>query len=760
MRPDVNHAEFILYIGAFPGHSGKPMSTIARQVAQQTGEGTLKIVVVDPVMCGGAISPVGKNTKWIPIKPTTDSAFIMGMLHWIIENQRYNEDYLSSPHLAAAKSKGFASWCNASHLVIVDESHPNNRKLLRAEDLGLAVPPSTDPTKTVDYFMVIDPETNQPAIYNQVSRADLVFDGEVQAKSGGSIRVKTAFAILKESVFSQGIAEYSQICKVPEETIMDIAREFTAHGTKVAVDGTGNTASANGYDIANAMHVLATMVGCHNLKGGMLERRVAYKSLVKGPRYDLGTVANAPNIKGKGILLSRTGVPYEKTPEYKQKVAKGENPYPSKLPWHPIGSASDNQAFFSVINSYPYQTKILMLWMANPLMSVPAAGRQEIIDELKKVARVPLIIAMDAFMAETTALADYIIPDTTPYESWGLANNEGNTSEKVTTLRWPVVEPLTAKLSDNRHACYENYIIDVAKAIGLPGFGEKAIKDTDGNTYALNTPEDYFLRGVANVAFDGQPVPDLTDEEMQIQDLESCMQNWKDCLKPEEYRKAVFILSRGGRFEEFGQGYAGDRTKYPQEGCFNLYGEKMALAKNSFTGQYFRSGTLVYNPETLADGTSLDQLFPEAEWPFKAAAYKPKFRSVSMLENSILRELNQTNKVEINPEDAAQLGLVSGDKVRLVSATGGEAEGILQVRQGIARGSVGIAYGYGHWEYGVKKHTLGEKELSALPGAGQGVFHSGISLIDPKVKNGIFGFSEMSTGGTSRNGGAFKILKV
>lgn len=756
----MNHAEFILYIGAFPGHSGKPMSAIARQVAKQTGEGKLKVVVVDPVLCGGAISPVGKNTKWIPIKPTTDSAFIMGMLYWIMDNKRYNSDYLSSPHLAAAKNKGFASWCNASHLVIVDENHPNHRKLLRAEDLGLEVPPSSNPTEKVNYFMVIDPETKGPAIYDQVSTADLLFDGQVQNKAGQSIKVKTAFVLLQESVFSQGIADYSEICKIPEETITEVAREFTSHGTKVAVDGMGNTASANGYDIANAMHTLATMVGCYNMKGGMINRRVAYKSLAAGPRYNLSTIANAPKIKGKGILISRTGVPFETTAEYKQKIAKGENPYPSKFPWHPIGSASDNQALFSVVNSYPYQAKVMMVWMSNPLMTTPAAGRQEIIDELKKVERVPLLIAIDAFMGETTSLADYIIPDTTPYESWALANSEGNTSEKVTTLRWPVVTPLTAKLSDKRHACYENYIIDVAKAIGLPGFGENAIKDADGNTYALNTPEDYFLRGVTNVAFDGEPVPDITDEEMKIQDLESAMQDWQGSLKPEEYRKAAFILSRGGRFEEYDKGYEGDHSKYPYEGCYNLYVEQMALAKNSFTGEYIQAGTLVYNPESFSDGTPINQLFPEAEWPFKAVSYKAKFRSVSMLENSILRELNQTNKVEINPEDAAQLGLASGDKVRLVSATGGEAEGILQVRQGIARGSVGIAYGYGHWEYGAKKHTLGEKEVSATPGSGQGVFLSGISLIDPKVKNGIFGFSEMSTGGTSRNGGAFKILKV
>jgi len=761
MRPDINHAEFILYIGAYPGNSGKPMSAIARQAAKQTSEGNLKIVVVDPVMCGGAISPIGNNTRWIPIKPTTDAAFIMGMLHWIIKNQRYNKQYLNSPNLTAARNKGFNSWCNATHLVIMDENHPNNRKLLRAEDLGLEVPKNQDPTKKADYFIVIEPTTKNAVRHDQASdTADLFFNGEVQDKDGRTIKVKTAFNLLQESVLSKEIKDYAEICGVPQETIIEIAQEFTSHGTKVAVDGMGNTAAANGYDTSNAIHVLALMTGCHNLKGGMIKRRVAYKSIADGPRYNLGTIENAPDIKGKGILLSRTGVPYEKTPEYKNKVDRGENPYPSKFPWHPLGSASDNQAIFSVINSYPYQTKVMTVWMANPLMTVPAAGRQEVIEELKKIERVPLIIGIDAFMGETTALADYIIPDTTPYESWGLANSEGNTSEKVTTLRWPVVTPLTVKISGNRYACYDNYIIDVAKELGLPGFGEKALTDTEGNYHPLNKREDFFLRGVVNVAYDGEPVEDISDEEINLQDLDNAMKDWRDSIKEEEYRKAAFILSRGGRFEEYEKGYEGKYSKYPHEGCYNLYVEKMALAKNSFTGKYFQPGILVYNPEYFADGTPIEQLFPESEWPFKAVSYKAKFRSVSMLENSILKSLNKANKIEINIEDAELLGLKNGDKVKLVSATGGESIGILEVRQGIAKGTVGVAFGYGHWEYGTKQHTIGDKATPPNPIPGEGVFLAGISLIDPTVKNGLFGLSEMSTGGTSRNGGAFKIVKL
>ena len=171
------------------------------------------------------------------------------------------------------------------------------------------------------------------------------------------------------------------------------------------------------------------------------------------------TVEGAP--KTKGTVISRTGVRYETTTEYKEKVAKGENPYPSKLPWHPIGSASDNQAVFSIINQYPYQAKIMINWMANPLMGTPSAARKGVIEKLSDVKVLPLYISVDAFMGESTYLADYVIPDTTQFENWGIPTSTGQIATKLSKVRWPVVEPMTMKLEDGRHACFENYVIDV-----------------------------------------------------------------------------------------------------------------------------------------------------------------------------------------------------------------------------------------------------------------------------------------------------------
>lgn len=759
LKPDIVNADYILYLGAYPGHSGKPMQAIGRQAAIRAAEGKLRFDVVDPVLAGGAVSPVGGQARWVPIKPTTDTAFAMALMRWMIENNRVDTDYLASPNLAAARAKGFNSWTNAAHLVVDDPSHPGHRRLLRAEDLGLPVPaaPQTPaPAPKPEHFVVIDKADGQPALHSASGAGDLLYSGTLTDAAGRQVKVKTAFVLLKESVLATDGKEYSKICGVPEATIAGIAAEFTAHGTRVGVDGMGNTAAANGFDIALALYLLPALTGSYNKKGGMITRRNSYKTFGPGPRYNLAAIAGGP--QRKGVNIGRTGFAYEKTSEYKTKKERGENPYPSRLPWYSFGGASDNQFLFSAVNSYPYQAKILMVWMANPLMTSAAAGGRAVQDELGKVERVPLIIGIDAFMGETTALADYIVPDTTPYESWGIANTEGNCAGKVSSLRWPIVQPMTAKLGDGRFACFENYIIDAAKLIGLPGFGDNAIPGADKKLYPLNRPADYFLKAAANAAFDGTPVPGLSAREAGMQGLDEIAADWKNSVTAEEWPKVAYLISRGGRFEAYGEGFKRDDHNYPYTGCVNIYIERMATAKNSFTGKPY-SGVIGYTPEAFADDTPVEQAFPPDKWPFKAVSYKAKFRSVSMLVNTSLRSLSKTNAIEINPADAAAQGLKDGQKVKLIAATGGEAVGLLKVRPGIARGTVAVAFGYGHWEYGARPYQVGGKKIGGDASRGTGVNLSAISLTDPKVKT-VFGHSEMSTGTAGRNGGAFRIEKV
>lgn len=110
--------------------------------------------------------------------------------------------------------------------------------------------------------------------------------------------------------------------------------------------------------------------------------------------------------------------------------------------------------------------------------------------------------------------------------------------------------------------------------------------------------------------------------------------------------------------------------------------------------------------------------------------------------------MGKTNYVEMNEIDAQKLGIATGDTVKVTPATGQEFQGEALVRPGIAQGSIGITFGYGHWEYGATKHAIeSEGDIGGKESIGTGVHL--LNLLDPKVK-APFAFSESSSGGPGR----------
>ena len=132
MKPDALNAEFIVFFGtgAFEANFGPP--PMSEKITSGIVSGRLKIAVVDPRLSKTA----AKAWKWLPVKPGGDAALALGMIRWIIENKRYDEQYLRNANRAAAAQKGESTWSNAAWLVKLDEQgHPG--PLLRARNLGL-----------------------------------------------------------------------------------------------------------------------------------------------------------------------------------------------------------------------------------------------------------------------------------------------------------------------------------------------------------------------------------------------------------------------------------------------------------------------------------------------------------------------------------------------------------------------------------------------------------------------------------------------
>lgn len=728
-KPDWHNAEFVIFIGTAPGNAGNPFKRQGTILAAARATGKLTYVVVDPVLNHAETMAAGDRARWVPIKPGTDGALAMAMIRWILDNERHDAKYLAQPSAKAAEAAGEAGFSNATHLVVVEKDHPRNGRFLRGSDLGLALP-EADRYGDKDPFVVIDQATGQPVFADQASGPAVLFHDAPVTVPAGPLAVKTSLALLRDEARKLTLEQYATACGVPLETVVHLARELTSHGKRAAVSAHGGMMAGNGFYNAFAVVMLNTLIGNLNWKGGTLFGGGRFPA-DKG-RYALDDFDGA--VKPKGTPLGRN-VPYEKTSEFAKKKEAGK-PYPAEAPWFPNAPGLATEWLGSIASGYPYPVKALFLWSANPVYGIP--GARQHLETLKDPKRLPLIVAVDPFLNESSALADYVVPDSLMYESWGFAGAWAGVPTRMTTARWPVVPPKAQKLPDGQAIGMETFFIALAKALALPGFGANAIADAEGSKHPLDRPEDYYLRAAANVAFGGkQPVADASDDDIRLTGLDRLLPALHSTLKPEEWRKAAAVLAKGGRAQPQGQTFDGDKAANPFKGMMVVYNEGLGTAKSAVTGRRF-AGTPTWAPPAFADGTPVRKLYPESEWPFQLVSFKSPLQNSYSIGVAALRRLQRDNPAILHVDDAARLGIRTGDRIRL-STPGGSVVATAQVRHGVRPGVIAIEHGWGHKELGARAHVIDGRGQPELPELAAGVNLNDLGLIDPSRKDkGIF----------------------
>lgn len=675
MIPDYENAEMVIVWGTNPMTANRGPTTFAPMITNALERG-MKMVVIDPRFSKTA----EKAHQWIPVKPGGDGALAMAMCRWIIENNRYDEMYLQNPNRDAAERDEEATWSDASYLVNVSDK---KRPFLRAKDLGIGA----------EEFVVI--ENGKPVAHTKASNGKL----EVNTVING-MKVKSVFTIFKEKALEKTMQEYSQMCDVPVDQISQLAREFTSHGKKVGIHSyRGPAMHANGYYSVRAINMLNHLVGNHDWKGGDTSLSAKFKA-TEG-RYDLATVPNAN--KAWGIPVTRHKVPYEKTSLFKK------DGYPAKRPWYPLGNKLIQDVLPSSAEGYPYKIRALIINRTSPVMSGPRSEMQEKFIKDPKV--VELVVSSDTVIGETTKFADYVLPDLAYLESW-------NSEDIFPIIKYKfagVIQPVTRIIPDARPT--EQVYIDLLKAMGLPGVGEKAL--TDGSS--IHTPEDYYLKRIANIAFDGKkPVQDANAEEMKI--FEKARKNalgkyfdinkLKNTVKPEEWSKVVYVLNRGGRFEPQGDEYKGNQLKYQWNNLVHFYDEKAAGFKSAYTGKFFEGVPFAeeirtYNGEVYKPNKPLQFI----NWKSRNMA---THRTES---NAWLREIRSENFLWVNPADASKRGIKTGDEV-FISSNSTKVKAAVLVTQGIKPGVVGANFSFGHSAYGSSEIKIDGKKTDAVKAYG------------------------------------------
>ncbi len=742
-QADQNWSEFIIFVGSSPFEANYPPLRTPG-ITMGLTDGRLKIAVVDPRLSKTA----AKAWKWVPAKPGSEGALALGMIRWVLEHERFDKRYLANANKAAATEDGEPTWSNSCWLVKVKDGKPGD--LLRASDLGL---PKEKRTATVkdekvkyefDPFMVLasgkpvpfDPNDEKSAVHG-----DLFIDGEV-----GGHRVKTALQLLAEEARKHTVEEWAEICGIAAKDIVELAREFTSHGKRAVADiHRGVSQHTNGFYNCLAWNALNLLIGNYDWRGGF----------VKSSTYDhTGGKAGGPfNFKdgmhpkkakpfGLGILRERQ---FEETTLFEGK-------YPAKRPWFPNATDIYQEILPSAGDAYPYPVKCLLLYMGTPGYAIPAGNTQ--IEVLADVSKLPLFIASDIVIGESSMYADYIIPDLSFYERWEFHGSHPNNIWKVQPVRQPGIAPIpeTVKVfGEEMPISLEAFMLAVAEKLGLPGFGP----DGFGAGQSFKRPEDFYLRMVANIASGEKPdgsdaVPEASDEELRIFEAARRhlpksvfdLDKWRAAVGP-NWKRVVYVLGRGGRYQDYEKAFDGEKVKNKYGKQINLYCEKVAKTKDSMTGKSVL-GIASYFP--LAD--SLGRPLEARDGDLLLITHREMFHTKSRTPgNPWLRELFPENAILLAARDARRLGYRTGDLVRVVSESNPEGVwelpnfgkkpmvGRVQVIQGIRPGVISFSLGHGHWAYGASDVWIDGKRVPGDPRRGTGVHANAAMAVDAHLRN-------------------------
>lgn len=705
LKADLWETEYILVFGANLYAALQPGPTTAGGVlAERAAAGEVKFVVIDP----RAHEATAAAEEWVPIKPGKDGALALGLLRVLFEEGLFDRDFLAVPNLKAAKARGRNVFTNATHLVIVKGERVGS--FLRVKDVPGLSGKAKDP--------VVVGEDGRFSSAERVSSARLSWEGEL-----AGFKVKTAFLLFKEAVLAHSLSFYARECGVPEETIKRLAREFARHAPKSAAfayHGGGNY--VGGAYASYAIALLNALAGNVNRRGGYLCAGGGAAKWQTG-LYDLKKFPGAR--KPRGVKISREKAAYEKTTEFRKKG------YPSKLPWFPFTKGGLSvSALAGIDQAYPYPIKVLFTYFYNPVYTIP--GGQRFVETLKDPKKVPLHVSIDVTVNETNIYADYIVPDVTYLEGhYGFLTPHAP-AQKFTAVRTPVVAPKTGCTKNGRPFCLETFLIDLAMYLKLPGFGEAAIPGK-GHVFPLLKAEDYYLRGIANLAQNAQ-VPPAPEEERLFVEKNYLVAYHREILSPEEWRQVCTVLARGGVF-------------YPNEAAFDAHGnlkkgipkvclwnEHLAQSHNSLTGRPYW-GTVRYEVARDAAGRKIEEL--DAEFPLVLISHKTALHTQSrtICYRQALAYEGEP-RLLINPEDARSLRLEDGELVRLCTRSFPEGVSIrLRFSSLVRPGCVVYPFHYGHTQHGASALTVADGEEAFL--GGKALFSGGVLRPDPTRRVGF-----------------------
>jgi anaerobic selenocysteine-containing dehydrogenase len=463
--PDLDRAKLFLMIGTAEDHHSNPMKAALAKFKRQGG----KFIAINPIRTGYAAIA----DEWVPIKPGTDGALLLALIHEIIALGLYDREFL-------------ARYTNAGQLVNQDGAGDGFGLMLRNAEGDVV-----NPLRPHNFWWW-DRLAQRP-VADHAEGADPALLGRYAMPDGTP--AVPAFQLLEDRVRDYTPEWAAGITGIPAATIRRLAHEMgiTARDQKIELPiawtdcwgkahdtVTGNpvafhamrglAAHSNGFHTIRALAILMSLLGTIDRPGGFRHKAPYPRAVPPNARPPKGPEAVKPDTPLNGAPLG-----WPESPDDLFVDAQGEPVRIDKgFSWeHPL---SAHGLMHNVITNAwrgdPYRIDTLLIFMANmawnSTMNTSEVRRMLNDKDERGEYRIPFLVVCDAFQSEMTAFADLLLPDTTYLERHDcMSMLDRPISEfdgPVDSVRIPVLPP------SGQCKPFQEVLVELASRLKFPAF--------------------------------------------------------------------------------------------------------------------------------------------------------------------------------------------------------------------------------------------------------------------------------------------------
>jgi len=662
--PDLERSKLFLMFGTAEDHHSNPLKIELSKFKRNGG----RFVSINPVRTGySAIAD-----EWVPIKPGTDGALLLALIHEIIKTGLYDREFL-------------IQYSNAAQLVNVEEDSDEFGLLVRGLEF--------DEGKVHPHDEMWWDRLSDKAVQTHTPGADPFLLGEFTLEDGTP--VKPGFQLLVERVKNYTPEWAADITGIPVDTIRRLAHEMgiVARDEKIELpiawtdtwgneheSVTGNPVSfhamrglaahSNGFQTIRALSLLMSILGTIDRPGGFRHKAPFPRPVPPCPKTPNGPHGVKPNTPLAGMPLGWPADPNDLFVDDNGNPVRIDKAFSWEYPLSVHGLM--HNAITNAWRGDPYKIDTLMIFMANmawnSTMNTVEVRKMLNDKDDNGEFKIPFLIVCDAFQSEMVAFADLVLPDTTYLERHDVMSMLDRPISEfdgpVDSVRIPVLPP--------KGQCkpFQEVLIELGSRLGFPAFthedGSRKFRDYPDFVTNFETEPGSgigFLagwRGKSGEKFvRGEPNP----KQWEMYEKNNCVFHYE---LPKSYQ---YMRNWNQGYLEWAQYHR--LTRYTDPINIHIYSEVLQKFRLSAQGKYAGKQPpqhLRKRIETYFDPLPFfyepleGQLSDKHSYPLNAITQRPMAMYHSWdSQNAWLRQIHAHNYLHVNSKTARAAGIDDGD---------------------------------------------------------------------------------------------------